>query len=237
MGYASAPVVDGDDLVGVFYSSATADGETHDTWTVEAAMRPRQFRHVVTADTPYRRLIADLQAEPLLIVFDGRDPIGILTPWDLGAAPGRTHFYLLLSGVEMAAAEWVRRLYEDQTQALALLPETRAVKIAELYATLTTRDEQLDQVAALSLHDLVRILRETPAARAQVEHGGASFRALKSVDTFRNDVMHPVREFTHATTPGLMRLEQWDDALTCFLAAVTQALSTSAGAPPESEAP
>lgn len=53
-------------------------------------------------------------------------------------------------------------------------------------------------------------------------------KKLSSLDDFRNDVMHPVREFTHATADGLARLQRWDDDLTHFLNRVQGALGASA---------
>jgi len=222
VGYDNAPVLDDGDVVGVF----SREGWFVGAGTVEKAMHRRQLQQVVTADTTYRQLLKELQEQPLLLVLNGRTVLGIVTPGDTGSAPGRTHFYLLLSGLEMAIAEWVRRLYPEQDSALSHLTEDRSAKIEALYDQLRDQDDHLDLVAAMSLHDLIKILKCTPHARAAVEFGELRLNHFDSLDSFRNDVMHPVREFTHATTQGLARLQRWDDRLSALLARVQGALAS-----------
>ncbi len=223
-GFDLAPVTQQGTVIGVF----SARHRPKRAKTVRGGMQSRQLAIVVTADTTYRQLLTELQQQSLLLVLEKWSLLGIVTPGDMGSAPGRTHFYLLLSGLEMALAELVRRLFPDQADAVALLSQSRRAKAESLLQLLRAQDDQLDSVAAVSLHDLVTIVRKTPAAREVAEAQGFRLKKLGSLDDFRNDVMHPVREFTHATADGLARLQRWDDDLTHLLKRVQEALGASA---------
>lgn len=136
----------------------------------------------------------------------------------MGSPPGRTHFYLLLSALEISASEWVRALYPDQSQALALLAPGRRESHAKLLADLRAKDEHLDEVAALGLVDLIRVLERTPEAEAAARGEGLRWKDLgRGFGDFRNDVMHPVRAFAHATPDGLLRLRNIDRHLVRFI--------------------
>ena len=162
---------------------------------------------VVSADTGLPDVLMFLQDDPFLLVLEGRNVAAILTPADLGRPASRTYFYLLLAQLEIALAALIRQDYPIQQVALAELTETRRRQVLELLARLRKSDELIDEVAALSLSDLLRIAAANPHYKASFTSAPRSWhQQTLELGRFRNDVMHPVRDFREASPVGMRRL-------------------------------
>ena len=162
---------------------------------------------VVSADTGLPDVLRFLQEDPFLLVLEGRHVGAILTPADLGRPASRTYFYLLLAQLEIALAAVVRQDYPDQSLALTELTLERQESIQGLLRDLRASDDLIDEVAALSLTDLLRVAGANDAYREVFVSGSWSWRALSAeLGRFRNDVMHPVREFREASSMGMSKL-------------------------------
>lgn len=162
---------------------------------------------VVSADTGLPDVLRFLQEDPFLLVLDGRHVGAILTPADLGRPASRTYFYLLLAQLEIALAAVVRQDYPDQSLALNELTLARQESIRELLGDLRASDDLIDEVAALSLTDLLRVAAANDLYKEAFVSGAWSWRALHTeLGRFRNDVMHPVRDFREASPAGMRRL-------------------------------
>lgn len=162
---------------------------------------------VVSADTGLPDVLRFLQEDPFLLVLEGRHVGAILTPADLGRPASRTYFYLLLAQLEIALAAVVRQDYPDQSLALTELTVQRQESIRRLLGDLRSSDDLIDEVAAFSLTDLLRVAGANDAYREVFVSGGWSWRVLSTeLGRFRNDVMHPVRDFREASPVGMRRL-------------------------------
>lgn len=223
--FASAPVsVDGR-IVGLFAASRGTSRAR-----VEHHMRRLDAGLLVSADTPLTDLAASLVDEPFLFVVQGRRISGFVTPADMGSAPARTHYYLMLAGLEMLLARLVRARFPVQAEAVRLLSEGRQVKLAELVETLRREDEYLDDVAAMYLHDLLEVAKHLPDMRDRATAGGRTWRWLvHGLISFRNSVMHPVRDFAKATPSGMRDLADYDERLLTLMRSTQETLN--AGAP------
>jgi len=203
-----APVRSVDAFVGLVERSSLTSGKVSDH------MMQLKANVLVSADTPFEHLLADLQAEPLLLVLEERRVIGVVTAEDAGGAAARTHYYLLLARLEMLLAEMIRTLHPDQAQAVGLLSPGRQAKYQEIRAALVKEDLMIDDVACLSLLDLIAIARSDVAYRELATASGRGWGGLvDSLANFRNDVMHPVRTFAKANQDGLATLRSVNDAL------------------------
>lgn len=162
---------------------------------------------VVSADTGLPDVLRFLQDDPFLLVLEGRNVGAILTPADLGRPASRTYFYLLLAQLEIALAAVVRQDYPIQQVAFAELTDTRRGQVLELLNRLRKSDELIDEVAALSLSDLLRIAAANPQYKAMFTSAPRAWHELTvELGRFRNDVMHPVREFREASSTGMRAL-------------------------------
>lgn len=216
-----APVRRDDHVIGLV-AQAGLIGHTQ----VEDCVAPLHDGSVISADVGLPDLLAFLQVEPVLFVLEGRSISGLVTPADLGRPASRTYFYLLLAQLEIALADLVRLSYPDQDRALSHLTPDRRTKITKLAEHLRGGDELIDTVATLSLTDLIRIVGSDPAQRATYVADGWSWRRLTNdLGEFRDDVMHPVRDFRTATPVGMGKLLVRARALQWLTQVTTQLLT------------
>ena len=211
--FTHAPVKRGGKPVGLF--EATADNPD---FPVSSRMRPLEESLLVSADTSLSDLPAVLAEEPFLFVFEGRRISGFVAPSDMGSAPARTHFYLQLSQLEILLAELIRRDFPDQSSALVHLTPGRKARAEEVQRDRKADDRALDVVATVALLDLIAIARHLPRfEHLATEEFGADWKELtSSLPSFRNDVMHPVREFTRGTQEGMRSLVEHEARLRCL---------------------
>ncbi|SEN45004.1 hypothetical protein SAMN05216281_1087 [Cryobacterium luteum] len=166
-------------------------------------------RNLTAADTPLESLVEDLGTHALIFVLEGRKITGFVTPADLGSAAARTYFYLKLSALEVAAADYLRQRYPHQEDALSALSNGRRSKAQELVASLLADDAFIDIVASLSLQDLVSVLGKDEPFRARIRESGIGWDSLShGLTGFRNDIMHPSRPFGGATRKGAQGLSK-----------------------------
>ncbi len=182
----------------------------------------------MSADTSLSQLPSVLAVEPFLFMLQGNQLTGFITPADMGTVPARTHYYLLLSELELLLARFVRSRF-DQTDALSVLSDPRRVACEQLFRDLGAHDAALDRVATMNLVDLVKLVGTKPDFVAFAIQGGRSWRWLTGgLGDFRNEVMHPVRGSAHATQSGMRGLAKFDERLRALSGAARELLETPA---------
>ncbi|MBI1377390.1 MAG: hypothetical protein GC157_07910 [Frankiales bacterium] len=220
--YAFAPVLHDGVPLGLF-----AETSFRPRATVATIMRPLDESMLVSGDMSLGEPPLALVDEPFLFVLRGRRLTGFVTPADMGAVPARTHYYMQLSELEILLAQLVRQAFDDQNEVLDHLSETRRRSTVKLLCDLRRRDEVLDVVAALSLVGLVQIARQVPGFVPAATRGGRSWRWLtRGLGDFRNDVMHPVRDFARATQSGMIDLANFEERVRTFTDASRAVLDT-----------
>ena len=211
--FAHAPVVDEHGLVlGIFSTDSSGPGST-----VGERMRPLSPRFIVSADTPISDTVRYLTEEELILVLQDRTVVGFVTPSDLASAPARTHYYLLLAGLEMALGALVRKRFPQQDDAVATLSPSRREAQRAQAERLKERDEFVDDVACTSLRDLLTMAGAVPRYRELAGElaGGLAWGPLRhGITSFRNDVMHPVKEFARANAHGIRAWSRWSGGST-----------------------
>ncbi|OMG54067.1 hypothetical protein BJN44_11020 [Tessaracoccus sp. ZS01] len=217
----SAPVLAPDGApVGVF--RADNDGTFDDETPVSQVMAPLTAHLFVSGDTPLSTLMRRMSEEPFLFVLDDRGVIGFITPADLGTVPVRSHFYLRLAHLESQLGDYLRDRFSDQTMAIAQLSPSRREAQVRIAEDLRNKDTFVDDIACLSLDDLVCIVGKDPAFREATRQQGIGWRrATKGIADFRNDVMHPARPFGDSTDARPGKLVEWEDSLRALSRAAT----------------
>jgi hypothetical protein len=214
--FAAAPVTHSGVIVGIVERIALGS-----RGQVDDHVRPLYDGYVVSAGTALHSLFELMQDEQFVLVLEGSEFIGALSPVDLGRPPARTYFYLLLAQLEISLAEVVRHHFPDQARAVALLDQGRRLTQRELVDKLRADDDFLDDVAALGLADLLQVARCAPELASRFEAREVRWAQMKGLGHFRNDVMHPVRDFLGATNVDVGRLLKWDRRLRMLLDAAS----------------
>jgi len=208
-----APVLADDGTpVGVFRAGQAETVEAEEL--VSHLMAPLTARLIVSGDTPLSTLMRRMAEEPFVFVLDDCRVVGFITPADLGTVPVRTHFYLRLAHLESSLGDYLRTRFADQATAIALLSPSRRQSQARIAADLRSKDTFVDDIACLSLDDLVAVAGKDPAFREAARRAGIGWaRAIKGLADFRNDVMHPARPFGDTTDARPRKLVEWEDSL------------------------
>lgn len=161
-------------------------------------MSPVAHEDLVAGDTPFSALVELMSEREFVLVLNEHHIDGMVTRSDLGSAPARTHYYLRLASAEMHLARFVRTRYPDQRLAVDELEQGRRDAHRRLVESLRESDTYLDDVAALSFADLVKIAGKDEGFRTRATHAsGRGWRWLvDGIVNFRNDIMHPARDVT-----------------------------------------
>jgi len=206
-----APVFEGEQILGRVALSRLIEAESG---SIGDHLEPLRGSFLVTSDSKITNSMRWLATDPWLVVVDGQDISGIITPSDLNRQGARTYFYLLVADFEIRLAEAVRERFEDQADAIALLPTKRRHNVERLRERAAAGDIDSDAVAAMFLEDLLIIADRDSGIRDDLGH-------VKSDDwdwanshlvEFRNNIMHPVTQLLDDTT-GLDRLIEKESRL------------------------
>jgi len=167
-----APVMDSSRVLGIFESTPAPQAGTVDEY-----MRVLTADVLVSSDMALPELVELLCEQPFVLVLQGHHIAGLITPVDLFSAPARTHFYLRLACTEMLLAQYLRRVHPDQATAIAQLPASAQNRHRKIAAQLRASDDFLDDIAALSLADLVRLAGNDESFRDRtLARGGRGWR-------------------------------------------------------------
>lgn len=185
------PVVEGDSPVGVFNRLLGAS-------SVELGTRPLVVSQLISADTRILELARKLCEHDFVFVLSGSQISGFITVADLGSTLARSFCYLQLASVEIGLSKYLRSRFSNQMSAIELLSETRQRAHMSLVDKLKESDQYIDNFAACSLEDLLRIAGKDQVFR-QALTSDRGWQNLKSgLSDFRNDVMHPSRPLVGA---------------------------------------
>lgn len=214
-----APVIVDHDVIGLF--GPLADLIITDEASVGELMRPLSSQLIVSSTTTLTSLIRRLENESFLFVVDDSGIMGFVTVADLGSVHVRTHFYMRLAHLESELSESLRRLYREQAGALAHLKPKRRQRQAEVAKALRYQDKFIDDIACLSLEDLVTIAGRDCEFRRIIESAGVGWnKTLHGLADFRDEVMHPTRPLLLSASSSPAKLAQRERSLEALIHAV-----------------
>jgi hypothetical protein len=171
--------------------------------TVAQAMAPLQPGNVVSADAPVGQLLDWIIEPGLLFVLDGRRITGFVTVSDFNKQAARAYFYLLITSLETAMADLVRRRFgADQEAALGLLSHDARDAVSGRFEAARADNTEADVVAYLDFSHLLRVIgRDQQLRRALgVASRNGWDQSVGRLPDLRNLVMHPVRDLVTSKT-------------------------------------
>lgn len=196
------------------------------TGSVKASLKPLEESAIVSAAASMSQVLELLGGHGFVFTVDG-NLSGFVTPSDLDRHAARSHFYLLISSIEMLLAELVREGCSAEVVEHRIVGSAR-----DTWESARAHSAETDPTEYLYLQDLSELfletLGDTPAWRSQLSS------RLAEICQFRTVVMHPTRSLTAGRSASqLASLARGaghvSDALTKILCAVEPSDATAAG--------
>ena len=204
-----ALVMTGGDVIG----RVGADALRSCTGVVGDVVEPLSTRYMISADSPLRELFRWLAEDPWLLVIDGKNISGLVTPSDLNRPTTRTFFYIMIAAFEIRLSDAIRRTHTDQ-EALAPLSDDARDKIMGRLEAQTQSDFAADSIALMTLPELLKIAGKSDKVRG--DFGIDSKSRWKDITgpiaNFRNSIMHPTRPMLD-DRKGIQRLIRMEERL------------------------
>lgn len=211
-----APVRDGRHIVG-WVPTQGLDGATR----VGSILRPLRDSAIASTDAPLADVLELLAREDFVFTVGNVGLAGFVTPSDLDRHAARSHFYLLVSDVEMALAEVVRHAV-PRDRIIELIRGETLVR----WKTATAANNEANPVEYLHIRALAELFLETRWGGLTSEEAR---NTLTELCQFRPIVMHPARQLTAGRSPAaLASLARRSEALVGFLDQVVQEATGSA---------
>jgi hypothetical protein len=182
-----APVIRQNHVVGWV---KTANLET--ALNLKAVLRPLAESAIVSADAPLADLLDLLGSHEFVFTVD-EGISGFVTPSDLDRHASRSHFYLLISAIEMLLSEVARQTLEEEYVESRIRDGAR-----EAWDTARDHNAEADPIEYLYLQDLAELFVE---AHENVAPWTKELtNRLTDICMFRPVVMHPTRSLTAGRT-------------------------------------
>jgi hypothetical protein len=161
---------------------------------VSAVMEPLRPGALISANATIRALMRALQIDPFLLVLEGTEINGLVTPWDLNKEASRAYLFMLLADLEIGLSNAIRVQFPTASDSAALLPEARRKRAADMFDRLDP-EERTDLVSCMYFADILSISAKVPEIRAHYgDLDEAAFNELAGrLARLRNTVDHPVR--------------------------------------------
>lgn len=176
-----APVTDGAHVVGWIKTVNLTNAPN-----VRSAYRPLAESAIVSAQASMADVLELLGQYGFVFTVEEREINGFVTPSDLDRHAARSHFYLLVSGIEMLLAELVQ-----QACSLEAIESQIREDVRERWVSALSRNSETHPVEYLYLEGLSTLFREaygcTLRWTATLDH------RLTTVCHFRPRVMHPTK--------------------------------------------
>jgi hypothetical protein len=175
-----APVRDADATVGWVRTLCLEGAES-----VGAVSTPLARSPIVSAEAPMEQLLRALGDHGFVFVVDEAGLSGFVTPSDLDRHAARSHFQLLISGIEMLLTQLVR----------SVVPESQVVRIlrkkeAARWQLAVAADRDTNPVEYLYLDELARLFARSTLAVPERGWTDSLTSCLMHICKFRNNVFH-----------------------------------------------
>ncbi len=181
--------------------------------SVRRLIHPIDISNTVEPRARVIDVVALLAEQPLVFVGDPTDPVAFITPSDLNTRPVRTHYFLLVSALEIGLAGLIRRgMNGDELRPLELLSPERRRRILGQFLAARHDGLEVDVVAHFNLVDLLTCVGRDVETRRLLGYNSRSDwdRQTSAFDSLRNAVVHGVRDLVDADRgpSSLLELER-----------------------------
>ena len=178
-----APVVDRNKVVGWVATANLLGGGK-----LKGVMKPLELSAIVSNEASIANVLQLLAREGLVFTVGDDGINGFITPSDLERQAARSHFYLLVSGIEMLITAIVRKEVDPHVIVDRLAGDSRERWDADF-----TNDNETDPAEYLYLRDLAELFLQLPQAATDAGWDVHLTNALTEICQFRPSVMHPNR--------------------------------------------
>lgn len=169
--------------------------QLRDRGTVESVMTSLDKSAIVSTESPIAHVLELLDQHGLVFTVGNDGLAGFIVHSDLDRQPARTHFYLLVAGVEILLSDIVRNAQSADSIVGAMGPA-----MARQYERARKSNNETHPVEYLYLTALVRLFLELPHVRETNVLDKASVEWLNTLNKFRRLVMHPAGSIATART-------------------------------------
>ena len=163
-----------------------AADQLRDVDTVRSVMTSLDKTAIVSTESPITHVLQLLGQQGLVFTVGDNGLSGFIVHSDLDRQPARTHFYLLVAGIEILLSEIIRCSLLERTIIGAMSPA-----LAKQYEKAKKSNNETHPVEYLYLTTLVKLFMELPRARNANALSKPSAEWLISLNKFRRLVMHP----------------------------------------------
>ncbi len=203
-----APVVHQGRLIGWVSTANLASVDR-----VKAVMKRLDMSAIVSEEASIADVLQLLATDGLVYTVDRSGICGFVAPSDLERHAARTHFYLLVSGIEMLLAKIVRDHAAQSVVLDRLTGDSR-----ERWDTDVSVGTETDPAEYLYLRDLAELFLSLPVAGPLQGWDERLSNALTEVCHFRPSVMHANRSLMSGRSAAqLASLARSSEALTARL--------------------
>jgi hypothetical protein len=211
-----APVVSSSQVVGRVARSRLSPRSSD---PVAAVMEPLRAGALISANATIRALMRALQIDRFLLVLEGTEINGLVTPWDLNKEASRAYLFMLLADLEIGLSNAIRAQFPIASDSAELLPERRRRLATDTFDRLDP-EERTDLVSCMYFTDILSISARVPQIRARYgDLDEAAFNELAGrLSRLRNTVDHPVRTLL-TDSGGLGALITLEDQLRLLVTA------------------
>jgi hypothetical protein len=170
-------------------------------------LRPLAESAILSADAPLADLLDLLGRDEFVFTVD-EGITGFVTPSDLDRHAARSHFYLLISAIEMLLSEIVRNTFKEDFVTSRIRGE-----VQEAWNSARENNAEADPIEYLYLQDLAELFLVAHGAVAPWTNELSN--RLTEICQFRPVVMHPTRSLTAGrAAPQLASLARGADRVT-----------------------
>ncbi len=186
--YDYLPVVDSNEIVGLFRTTCRDKNPPTEGQIVETLMDPLSPRNLIGSDGTILDFLREVDDKPYRLVVSGNGISGLVTWSDLQKLPVRTALFGLITGLELEMTHAIRRSYPQADDWLRYLPHRAKKRVKSLISKAAKNDSAVDSLLFTMFWDKASILRgvDCPGSWARSEHE----EEFKTIRQLRNAVAH-----------------------------------------------
>jgi CBS domain-containing protein len=174
-----------------------AADQLRDDAAVGSAMTSLDESAIVSTESPIANVLRLLGQHGLVFTVGENGLSGFIVHSDLDRQPARTHFYLLVAGIEILLSEIIRSALPMESAIEAM----NAGMVKE-YKKAKNANSEAHPVEYLYLTALVKLFLDVPLVKNSNSLSEASIDWLKNLNKFRRLVMHPACSIAAARSPA-----------------------------------
>jgi hypothetical protein len=179
------PVVDENQrFIGMFNALAQRDRRT--LGTVWQCFSPLSEENLIGADASILDFVLDADQRPCRLVISGASIVGLVSISDLQRLPVRAALFALITGFEMAMADFIRQRHSEDSDWLKSLADKRRIKIEHERSKAKADDSYVDVLLLTQFCDKKEIVKlQFPETRRE-----ALGDMLNKIERLRDSVAH-----------------------------------------------